>query len=367
MQLYSLVSPGAIRSWIRTLKFKKMIWLFYHWDTAVGHVNTNLWATAGSLVNTTWPGFKPLTLRWCKYNYSPPGGGGPLIQTLDLEMMRWVLYHFATAAGRVNTPFHSLCNWQLDSNPWPWNDEMSALPLCYYCWPCKYNFFPSWCQWHLESNPWPWNDEVNFIPLCYYCWPYKYNFSPPGTIGTLTQLPDLEMMRWVFYHYATAAGYVNTTFFSSWCQWQLDSNPWPWNDEVSVLHCAAAAAAAGHANTSLFSSGASGCRFQTLVLEVTRQELYHCAITAGHVNTTYSALTMPEDLDSNPWEQDKEASVLPLYYYHVNTTQATQALIHQWNRWFFKHFFSTHAACQCTRNNQPPFMTFLTVLLLLAM
>jgi hypothetical protein len=59
----------------------------------------------------------------------------------------------------------------LDSNPLPWNDEISVLPLC-YCLLSPSNliltFSLSQCQWHmLDSNPWPWNDEISVLPMCY--------------------------------------------------------------------------------------------------------------------------------------------------------------------------------------------------------
>jgi hypothetical protein len=136
-----------------------------------------------------------------------PNSGGSWAQTLNLEIMRKVFYHCASATGNF-------------------------LP---------FPFSQSW--WLLGSNPQPWNNEAIVLPL-FHCWAYFCHFLTPGTGGSWDGTLNLGMMKQVLYHCATICGHIFATF--------LSSNP-------------------------------GGSWAQTLNLEIMWKLFYHCAITTGNI------------------------------------------------------------------------------------
>ncbi len=108
--------------------------------------------------------------------------------------------------------FFSQCQQQwLDSNPWPFDDEASVLPLCHCHCLLTLILLPfSHSLYHLQRldlYPWLYDDEAIVLSL-FYCWLSTFilsrhflstHISSAGQTRTL----NLWIMRWVFYHCVT--------------------------------------------------------------------------------------------------------------------------------------------------------------------
>ncbi len=147
--------------------------------------------------------FLPSSLSHCKWNL--------WTQTFDLKMTGWVFYHCAITANKAVYLFAvfslPMQVKSMNSNPWPSDNQVSDLPLCYCHQPMLSIFLPpslTRCNQNcLDSCPWPSDDQVSVLPLCYCHLPMLSIFLP---------------------------------FYFSCCNQNcLDSNPWPVDDQVGVL------------------------------------------------------------------------------------------------------------------------------------
>ncbi len=76
--------------------------------------------------------------------------------------------------------------WQLDSNLWPWDDDVSALPLYYHCWLFVLQFFLIIFSLSMLAV------VAGLKPLVLGWW--------GASSGSWTQTFGIGIMRWVFYH-----------------------------------------------------------------------------------------------------------------------------------------------------------------------
>ncbi len=106
----------------------------------------------------TWIHIK---LSFCHFLMVPRSGW--LIQNFDLRMSNQVFCHFAVLLAWFDIKFfisfsHGAKKLLADSNPWSQDQQSSALPLCYYCWPgLILRFFLSFSRGakalQVDSNP----------------------------------------------------------------------------------------------------------------------------------------------------------------------------------------------------------------------
>ncbi len=102
----------------------------------------------------------------------------------------------------------------LDSNPWSLDNRASVLPLL----PNQKQFcnnlsLSSTANVVLDSNPWPSDDKVSVLQL------YYHRFLTKGLFFNLQCQRQrlyfyLKMLKWVFYHYTTAAGQANCSCYT---------------------------------------------------------------------------------------------------------------------------------------------------------
>ncbi len=107
------------RRWTQTLNHEIARQAFYHCIISAGHVKIPLFANFSPPLSVPMVGFKPSSSRWWgKFSTTvlPP-----------LPMLKYnflPFFHYQYQCER------------LDSNPQPWDNEVSALPLCYLYPPC---------------------------------------------------------------------------------------------------------------------------------------------------------------------------------------------------------------------------------------
>ena len=135
------LSPAAIKTvWTLTLDLRMIKRLFYHCAIIASD-------------QCHWYFLTP-SLFHCRWNLST--------QTFDLKVTGWVFYHCAIASNQCCLSYLpsslSRCNQNcLDTNPWPLDDQVGVLPLCYCRCPMLSILFAislsRWKQNRLDSNP----------------------------------------------------------------------------------------------------------------------------------------------------------------------------------------------------------------------
>ncbi len=86
----------------------------------------------------------------------------------------------------------------------------------------------------MDSNPWPWDDKASVLPLCHCQWSIQrlyYYFRLPVAEGLL----KLLTLGWRGKCFTTVPLHHFYHLFSWHRRWLLDSNPRPWANVASVL------------------------------------------------------------------------------------------------------------------------------------
>jgi hypothetical protein len=172
---------------IQTLELMILSWVLNHCAIDTGQENPTFYIL---YLLVPAAGFKPLILWFwvdCSTTVLLPlikvilpfkhfisHGTKSMFQTLELTIMSWVFNHCATVTCQNNLLFNILSFLVPKAGFKPlilglWVECSTTMPLTQAKIIQPFTFYISWCL-QQDSNPWSYDFELTAQPLCYYHW-----------------------------------------------------------------------------------------------------------------------------------------------------------------------------------------------------